>query len=106
MNYFDDGENPGLYSRCKSAGVIGKSSRKDKDTLSKKLFLVEVLNEKESAIVFGPARKLPKQTNSTALVLYDLLFGVERFVLVQGHLLTRIRPRDEVIESSQQGRFY
>lgn len=44
--------------------------------------------------VFGPARKLPHGMNCTGLVIYDLLFGIERFVLVQGHLLTRVRPRD------------
>ena len=27
-------------------------------------------------------------------MLYDLIFGVERYVVVQGHLLTRIRPPD------------
>jgi len=43
---------------------------------------------------FGPARKVPKDINSTGLALYDLLFGVERYVLVQGHLLTRIRPQE------------
>jgi len=53
MNYFDDGECLGLYSRCKNAGIIGKSSRKDKDTLSKKLYIVEVMRDKEKAIKFG-----------------------------------------------------
>ena len=45
--------------------------------------------------VLGPARKLPHGMNCTGLVIYDVLFGgIERFVLVQGHLLTRVRPRD------------
>lgn len=73
--------------RCRQANLRGKSHRNDRDTLSKKLFILEVMKDREKAVKFGQARKLPKGLNSTALALYDLLFGVERSVLVQDMLV-------------------
>ena len=89
MTYGDDGpDKPGLLSSCTNARILDSSSRKDKPTLSKKLYLHEVLKDKKAAVEFGPKRKLPKGTNSTGLTIYDLIFGVERFAIVQGHIIT------------------
>ena len=101
MSYGDDGDTPGLLTRCVNSRILLNSSRKDKETLAKKLYLYEVKKDREAALNFGPARKVPDRINSTGLTLYDLLCGVERFVIVQGHLLTRMRPKDVVIDEKE-----
>ena len=95
MPYSDNGDVQGLLTRCKNANILEKSSRRDKETLAKKLYILEVKKDKEKAIQYGPTRTIPKQTNSTALAVYDLLTSPERCALVMGHLITRIRPKDE-----------
>ena len=90
MPYSDNGDVQGLLTRCKNANILEKSSRRDKETLAKKLYILEVKKDKEKAIQYGPTRTIPKQTNSTALAVYDLLTSPERCALVMGHLITRI----------------
>ena len=102
MNYFDDGDNLGVLSKCTNAGILSKSDRRRKGVLQKKLYLYEVEGNKEAALKFGPKRRVPQRTNSTAVALYDFIFGPERFALVQGHLLTRIRPKDMKLKKNQR----
>lgn len=94
LPYADEGDTQGALTQCTNLGLLVTNSRKDKLTLQQKLYICNVLRDKEAAIKFGPSRKLPKGINSTGIVLCDLLFGPERFALIMGHLLTRVRPRD------------
>ena len=50
--YKDDGDEPGLLTQCINAGLLGKSSRRGKDTLAKKLFIHDIRGDKEMAIKF------------------------------------------------------
>jgi len=94
MKYADDGDVKGLLSLCTDANLLGNGARKDKDTLAKKWYLYHFKKDKERAIKFGPSRKVPAGTNSTGIMICDLLFGVERFAIVHGHLLQRVRAKD------------
>lgn len=62
-------------------------------SLAKKLYLHDMVI-KEEALKYCPGTswKLPKGMNLTAIVLYDLLFGVERYVSFMSVKITRIRP--------------
>ena len=104
MPYLDDGENAGLLRRCIDARLLDSNSRKDADSLAKKLYLLDK-EGKNAAIAYspGPSRKVPHGCNSTALALYDLLFSVERYVIFKGLLLSRVREYDSSC-SSQRGR--
>ena len=62
-------------------------------------------------MTYGPARKVPQDTNATGLVIYDILSGVElkflflmveRFSVIFGHLLTRVRPEDRNSENKSE----
>ena len=102
MNYADNGDTPGLLTECTNAKLIGKSDRRDKDTLSKKLYLHDYKKDTKAAMKYGDTRKVPADTNITGVVIYDLLFGPERCALVLGHLLTRVRPEDKKGEEEDE----
>ena len=76
------GDDQGLRHRCANANLVGRSSRKDQKTLTKKFYLLEVKNDREAAVEFGQSRKLPDGINLTGVAIYDILFRVERFALM------------------------